>query len=119
VAALSILVALGATLPVYARFFAGPKAHACHCEIGAGHAHCACPICFPELEPDLLSMTESVKGRCGDDDRGWRTLSEPAVLVAPVITLAPHARALPSSSPSEIHPVAGDPPEPRPPRAVA
>ena len=77
---LALLVAAGPSAPVFARMIGGPPAHACHCDSRGGHAHCACPICFPELAAlDVPNGDPIATGICGDDDPAWRTLAVPAV----------------------------------------
>ena len=117
VALCSVVVALGTFLPLYAKLVAGPKAHVCHCESSAsGHARCACPICFPELADEPIS-TETMTGRCGDDDTGWRSFSQPAV-VPPAFAVVPRSAVdLSPIAHVDLHPRSDDPPEPRPPRA--
>lgn len=118
-AVLSLIVALGGTLPAYARMAAGAKAHVCHCDTAGPHAHCECPICFPDLDTSLEARILSISGKCGDDDQGWRTLSEPGVMPAPVITLAPLVRIVePSFRVRDFTSRAADPPEPPPPRSI-
>ncbi|MBX3185371.1 MAG: hypothetical protein KF819_00085 [Labilithrix sp.] len=117
VSLLGLLVALGASLPTYARILGGPEAHACHCETRGGHAHCACPICFPELRSPDDGFESVLKGVCGDDDL--------ARVTAPVDRATPHDRVivldppeavillpLPERAPPRWRPVL----EPRPPR---
>jgi len=113
----ALVVAAGATLPVYARAVAGEKAHVCHCHAAGPHANCDCPVCFPDREVDLVSLEQMLKGRCGDDDLGWQTISHPAVLSAiGVMIKAPVSTATPTLIPVlEIR--SGDPPDPRPPRS--
>lgn len=89
VAGLSLLVAVGAAMPAYARLLGGPHAHACSCEVRGGHATCACPLCFPELDDVDTFGAPSMAGRCGTDDPGWRTLSAPAVATSGFVLVAP------------------------------
>ena len=117
-AVLSLMVALGSTLPAYARMVAGPKAHVCHCDTAGPHAHCECPICFPDLDSSLEARILSISGKCGDDDTGWKTLSEPGLMPSPVITLVPAVRIVPlTSEPPNLSSRRLDPPEPPPPRS--
>jgi hypothetical protein len=105
VAALAVVVALGAAMPAWARLVAGPRAHACSCEIrgahaGHGQAACACPICFPELNDVDTFGAPSLTGRCGIDDPGWRTLASPAVPSSDFVLVSPLGRAaLPTAPP--------------------
>lgn len=110
------MVALGRTLPAFARMAGGPKAHVCHCETGGAHAHCACPVCFPDLDTLDLRIA-SISGKCGDDDTGWRALSEPGVLPASLVTVAPFVHVItPEVRMRELASRWSEPPEPPPPR---
>ncbi|HVH43112.1 MAG TPA: hypothetical protein VM925_12245 [Labilithrix sp.] len=118
IAFLSVIVALGAALPAYVRLLAGPKAHVCHCDTGNGHAHCECPICFPELDSDLgRGPGARFEGRCGDDDRGWRAFSDPALLPPALVALVPHESLAPAPLVPQYDDRFVEPPDPRPPRA--
>lgn len=88
VALVAVLVSFGAAMPAYARLLGGPNAHACTCEVRLGHAHCACPLCFPELNDVDTFGAPSLSGRCGTDDPGWRTLSSPAVPTSEFVLVA-------------------------------
>lgn len=121
VACLSLLVAVGAALPSYARLVGGPAEHVCHCEARGAHAggsiDCACPICFPELRSfDDAFAPNLLKGSCGDDDPGWKTDAVRAVPPALLVILAaPPARVVPlleALEPAHVRLT----PEPRPPR---
>jgi hypothetical protein len=117
VAWLSVLVALGGAAPSYARLAFGDADHVCHCDARGGHAECACPRCFPELEDGLFAADPSVRGKCGDDDAGWRTLSQPACAEAssaPVVALVVHDDLVPREPPLASRSLDG--PDPRPPR---
>lgn len=88
------MVAVGAAMPAWARTIAGPAAHVCHCETRGGHAHCACPVCFPELKDgndDLVAGQPVLSGRCGKDDPGWRTLACAGVPTSGFVVAAPLA----------------------------
>ena len=118
-AVLSLIVALGGTLPAYARMAAGPKAHVCHCDTAGAHAHCECPICFPDLDTSLEARILSISGKCGDDDTGWKTLSEPGVMPSPVITLVPAVRIVDQHAHNrDLESQWHRPIEPPPPRSV-
>ncbi|MBX3232397.1 MAG: hypothetical protein KIT84_22495 [Labilithrix sp.] len=119
-ALLSMVVALGGALPAYARMAAGAQAHVCHCDTGGDHAHCACPICFPELDTSLEVRILSISGKCGDDDTGWRTFGEPGVMPAPFVALvALTDEETPFAPPRELVTRSCDPPDPPPPRSVS
>lgn len=123
IAILATLVAVGAPLPTYARLVGGERDHACHCESRGGHAHCACPKCFPELAADdglVAPDRDAVSGRCGDDDPGWRTLAIPAVPANEgFVVVPPLARARVARAPDTPPPQWSSAPDPRPPRGVA
>ncbi|MBS2012919.1 MAG: hypothetical protein JST00_08535 [Deltaproteobacteria bacterium] len=95
VVALVLMVAVGAALPAWARTIAGPEAHVCHCETRGGHAHCACPICFPELKDandDLVTGVPAMSSRCGKDDPGFRTFACAGVPTSSFVLTAPLVR---------------------------
>ena len=124
IAILATLVAVGAPLPTYARLAAGERDHTCHCETRGGHAHCACPKCFPELASgdDKLAAhdRDAVSGRCGDDDPGWRTLAVPAVPANDgFVIVPPLVRVIVPRAPEPPPPQWSSAPDPRPPRGVA
>lgn len=114
---LALLVAAGPSAPVFARMLGGPPAHACHCDTRGGHAHCACPICFPELATlDAPSGDPIATGICGDDDPAWRTLAMPIVATSG-FTLLVDERCVVASPPVEDTPAQWSrAPDPRPPR---
>jgi hypothetical protein len=117
VSVLSMLVALGASMPSYARLLGGPPAHACHCETRGGHAHCACPICFPELRSPDDGFESVLKGVCGDDDlASISTAADPATVESHVIVLDPPAAIVLPRVPERAPPRWRAVPEPRPPR---
>ena len=107
-------------MPAYARLVAGPQPHVCHCETRGGHAHCACPICFPELRgaDDLLAGFGGgvAKGVCGDDDPVYRPVIDLGVPSATLsATLVERIAIL--DDPSDPDPVSVSPDiDPRPPR---
>lgn len=117
VTALVVMVAVGAAMPAWARLAGGPPEHACKCEVRGGHAHCACPLCFPELgDDDLVTGLASAKGKCGDDDPGWRTLACAGVPVSSFVVAPPLGRIEPEAAPPDALSHAVAPPEPPPPR---
>lgn len=73
------LASLGA-LPVWA-WLAGVEApHVCRCSIEKHD--CVCSKCSPEHEEDLLITSESLSGRCGDDEVAFGGKAICAVLPA-------------------------------------
>lgn len=117
VALLAALVAAGAALPVLARLHAGEHAHVCHCDTRGGHAACACPVCFPELQDDDALGHASVSGKCGDDDAGWRTLATPGVLAAAYVVAPAAGRVAGLAEPDLVTGEGRAPPEVPPPEA--
>jgi hypothetical protein len=116
VALFTLTIVFGTALPAFARVVSGPKAHVCHCETGKGHAHCDCPICFPDREVDLLRVAPTLGGRCGDDETGWRTWSDlavPPLAIGIVVACETELPALPAPR-LRLRPF--EPPDPRPPR---
>ncbi|MBX3233616.1 MAG: hypothetical protein KIT84_11480 [Labilithrix sp.] len=82
------LASMGA-LPTWARLVGVESPHVCHCSLE--HHDCTCSICDPEHSPRL--STESLEGRCGDDDVAFGGSVLRAVLPAPfVIAAAPMVR---------------------------
>jgi disulfide bond formation protein DsbB len=118
VGVLSLLVAVGGSLPWLARWVSGPSTHVCHCETGAGHAHCSCPICFPDLDDGSEHLASEVKGKCGDDDTGWRTLSQPAVFAVGAIVLPCAHERVTVTRQHDVPSRALAPPDPPPPRSL-
>jgi hypothetical protein len=116
---LTLVVALGTTLPVYARAVSGPQAHVCHCNAAGPHAHCDCPICFPDREIDLVTIDQMLKGRCGDDEAGWQTISHPAILSAAGVLVKSPSEVVPQDLNPDREVLRGEPPEPRPPRIAS
>lgn len=113
------MVAVGAALPAWARTIAGPEAHVCHCETRGGHAHCACPVCFPELKDgndDLFAGVPSMSGRCGKDDPGWRTLACAGVPTSAFVVSPPLDHVTLSLAPPVFETQWVGPPDLRPPR---
>jgi hypothetical protein len=120
VAVLALFVALGASMPAYARLLAGPQPHVCHCETSSGgHAHCACPICFPELraDDDLLIGGGVAKGVCGDDDPAYRPVVDQGVFAPTVTALLPEDRSERLVPYQREHVSRSYSVDPRPPRA--
>ncbi|MBX3192708.1 MAG: hypothetical protein KF819_37335 [Labilithrix sp.] len=115
---LVVLVALGAAMPAWARLVAGPAEHACHCETRGGHAHCACPLCFPELREVETFGAPSVSGKCGTDDPGWRAHANPAVIASDFVLAASLAHLTVPDAPILPPPLWSEPPEPPPPRSA-
>jgi hypothetical protein len=110
---------VGAGLPTYVRLTIGGADHACHCEARGGHAACACPICFPDLDEDGVRHDVSVKGRCGDDDPGWRTLAQPSVPTTGFVVAPAPEGVVVRVSMRQLSTQWSHAPDPRPPRALA
>jgi hypothetical protein len=81
---LSLSLATSGALPLWALLVGIDAAHVCHCAIDKHD--CVCAKCNPEHEDALTS--ESLKGRCGDDEAAFTgkaivgVLSSPSVFVA-------------------------------------
>lgn len=106
------LVSAGA-LPVWARLVGIEGPHVCHCSIDKHD--CVCAKCNPELEEELLLTSESLLGRCGDDERVFGSKAICAVLPASSV-LAPIVEqvSLPPVTFSVIVDLARPPPTPPP-----
>lgn len=113
------VVAGGAWLPSFASVLLGGPEHVCHCSSSGGHAHCACPICVPELREDAPLSGPVASGTCGDEPRGIGAEAVRAVapsFVAAVVP-APASRLAPASAPN-AEPGRGRAPPPTPPPEV-
>ena len=64
--ALLLPLASSGALPVWAQLAGVEAPHVCHCSIEKHD--CVCAKCNPELEEELLFTSESLLGRCGDDE---------------------------------------------------
>ena len=68
-------------LPAWVALVA-PETHLCHCP--KDHSDCHCAKCHT-ADPDLALTTESISGKCGDDDVLFGAARMIAVLPAPVL----------------------------------
>ena len=85
--ALSLPLASSGALPVWARLVGVEGPHFCHCAIDKHD--CVCAKCNPELEEELLLTSESLSGRCGDDEVAFGgkaicAVLPPSSVIAPV-----------------------------------
>lgn len=105
---LAFPLASSGALPLWAQLAGVEGPHICQC--GIKKHDCLCAKCDPEHEEDLLFTTESLTGRCGDDETVFGGKAICAVLAAPV-TFVPFAtRPLEAASEAALVPV--PPPEP-------
>jgi hypothetical protein len=82
-------VGLSFAMPALARAVAGPPPHVCHCDVRHGHASCACPKCFPDLEEPGFGE-DVLRGQCGDVEAAVRdTMALDAGVPSPAFVLAP------------------------------
>jgi hypothetical protein len=102
-------LALSFAMPALARVVAGPPPHVCHCDVRHGHASCACPKCFPDLEEPGFAE-DVLRGQCGDVEAAARDavaldvgVPTPTFVVAPAFVspaLRTHAVPTPDGPPS-------------------
>lgn len=85
---LALPLASSGALPFWAQLAGVEGPHVCHCSIDKHD--CVCPKCNPDHEEDMLFTSESLKGRCGDDEVAFGGKAICAVLPPPSI-LAPIA----------------------------
>lgn len=71
-------LATSGALPSWALLFGVEAAHVCRCSVE--EHDCVCPKCHPDDADDLALTTESIKGRCGDDDVAFAGKALGAVL---------------------------------------
>lgn len=105
-------LASAGALPTWARLVGVQKPHVCHCSLE--HHDCTCSICDPERSPRL--STESLEGRCGDDEVAFGAKSFVAVLPALSTVIAAPTYELPQLAPAVPVSRLGDPPPTPPPR---
>ena len=94
-------MALSFAMPALARVVAGPPPHVCHCDVRHGHASCACPKCFPDLEEPGFGE-DVLRGQCGDVEAAARDtvaldvgVPTPAFVMAPAfVGPSPRSRAV-------------------------
>lgn len=85
-------LATSGALPQWARLAGIEAPHVCHCSIEKHD--CVCARCNPDNE-EMLLTSESLQGRCGDDDVAFAGKAIVAVPAAPlVLAAAPSASAL-------------------------
>ena len=89
VLALLLPLASSGALPFWAQLAGVEGPHVCHCSIEKHD--CICPKCHPDHEEELLFSSESLTGRCGDDEVAFGGKAICAVLpassvIAPMVT---------------------------------
>ncbi|MBN9162101.1 MAG: hypothetical protein J0I07_14155 [Myxococcales bacterium] len=111
--AVSLPLASSGALPVWARLVGVEGPHVCHCSIDKHD--CVCAKCNPELEEELLLTSESLLGRCGDDEHAFGSKAICAV-VPPSSVIAPVAErvSLPPATILLVSDLARPPPTPPP-----
>ena len=111
--ALVLPLATSGALPLWAQLAGVEAPHVCHCSIEKHD--CVCARCNPDLEEDLLVTSESLTGRCGDDEVAFGGKAICAVLPAGSI-LAPIASRTSIASPVcvPVDDLARAPPTPPP-----
>lgn len=88
VLALALPLASSGALPLWAQLAGVEGPHICRC--GIQKHDCVCAKCDPEHEEDLLLTTESLTGRCGDDEIAFGGKAISAVL-PPAASVVPFA----------------------------
>jgi hypothetical protein len=86
--ALALPLASSGALPFWVQIAGIEAPHVCHCSVDKHD--CVCARCNPDHEEELLVTSESLKGRCGDDDVAFGGKALCAVL-PPASVLAPVA----------------------------
>ena len=117
VLALALPLVTSGALPLWAQLAGVEAPHVCHCSIDKHD--CVCAKCNPELEEDLLFTSESLLGRCGDDEVLFGGKAICAVLPAASI-LSPIASRISIALP--VHRTIADlarPPPVPPPRSTS
>jgi len=111
--ALALPLATSGALPLWAQLAGIEAPHVCHCSIEKHD--CVCAKCNPDHEEDLLITSESLTGRCGDDEVAFGGKALCAVLPAASI-LSPIASriAIPSPVLASVPDLARAPPTPPP-----
>jgi hypothetical protein len=106
-------LASSGALPSWALLVGVEGAHVCHCAIE--QHDCLCPKCNPDHEDELLLTSESLQGRCGDDDVAFGGKALGAVL-PPSSILTPGVTRTKVASPVVLLPtdLARPPPTPPP-----
>jgi hypothetical protein len=107
-------LATSGALPQWARLAGIEAPHVCHCSIEKHD--CVCARCNPENE-DMLLTSESLQGRCGDDDVAFPGKAIVALPAAPTVRAAAPERASARSGTRVYAPLPGparSPPVPPP-----
>jgi hypothetical protein len=111
--ALVLPLASSGALPFWAQLAGVDGPHVCHCSLEKHD--CVCARCNPDHEDEMLLTSESLKGRCGDDELAFAGKAICAVL-PPSTVLAPIASRLWIELPAsrDISDVTLPPPTPPP-----
>jgi hypothetical protein len=84
-------LATSGALPQWARLVGIEAPHLCHCSIEKHD--CVCARCNPENK-DMLLTSESLQGRCGDDEVAFLGKAIVAVPAAPIVLAAAPSTSL-------------------------
>lgn len=117
VVALVVALASSGALPVWARLVGVEAPHVCHCS--AERHDCVCARCHTDPDAAMYLSTESLEGRCGDDEMAFGGKTLLAVLPSPTTVAPATASLLPA--PVSVRPLLlprAEPPRP-PPRIAA
>lgn len=115
--ALALPLATSGALPLWAQLAGVEGPHVCHCSVEKHD--CVCPKCNPEHEDMLRLSSESLKGRCGDDDVGFGGKAICAVLSSSSTLTPIAARVLVPAPPAPPTPLAPREPPTPPPRSAS
>jgi hypothetical protein len=89
--ALVLPLASAGALPSWALLFGVEGPHVCHCSVE--QHECFCPKCNPDQADQLALSSESIQGRCGDDDIAFGGKAFCAVVPATGVLVASVTRA--------------------------
>lgn len=105
-------------LPAWAELLGAEQPHVCHCS--RDHHGCVCVRCHTDPDAEMGVSSDSMKGRCGDDDAVAGGAHVKITVLRPMIGLAPAPLEGRASIPRLVAPRSRDraPPTPPPPRML-
>lgn len=105
-------------LQAWAEFAGVESPHVCHC--ARDHHGCVCAKCHSDPDAETVISSESIKGRCGDDDVVGGASDVPITLFVPFTVLAPSALEGKAPLPTlpQVRSRERGPPPPPPPRTL-
>jgi hypothetical protein len=101
-------------LPFWAQLAGVEGPHVCHCSLD--HHDCVCPRCDTDPDAATYLSSESLKGRCGDDELAFGGKAITVVLgsAVAVVAVPPHDELLPIEATTTRARLRGPPPTPPP-----